>query len=523
MAAPDTGGQVDLDALVNTEFEAMGVADAVTRLGALVDAGSDAGSATALTRATEIASVLRGRTENPREQVLLHYFEGSAWSALQSVTRNANEDSAWDWEAPALEGRILAMRRARTSAGFEHLSVTRRCQILTNLGGAVANVGRTVEAIAYWDEALGLDSHFAMTFAVKGDTLRHYIPYLYDDGHQQVVAKLAFDAISRALTLPLETPEIEQRLQTTLHDLKSRVPAGFFDEPVTLPATSLGKTKAEAAYRRWCLQRRLFLNPMNDVLDHHAVAHDILNLPTLHGPIDEVRRARRWLRLFNAMKQEYIAARLLAYEAETASARHFADREVQLANTLDDTVYGVGIERSKVAFRLAYSVLDKVGFFVNDYFRLAVAEHRVSFRTIWFQQGCLRPQFAGRRNLPLRGLFWLSKDLDARGQLELQDSLDPDARGLADLRNALEHRYIRIRQPTELPSGGPFVGESADEAEEVISAAELRAKAMQMLRKARAAMIYLSLAVRVEQGHSDDQEERPAWVIDLPPLRHATV
>jgi hypothetical protein len=362
-----------------------------------------------------------------------------------------------------------------------------------------------------------------MTFAAKGDALGHYIPYLYDDGHQQVVAKLAFDAISRALTLPLERPEIQQRLQATLRDLNSRVPAGFFDEPVTLPATSLGKTKAEAAYRRWCLQRRLFLNPMNDVLDHDAVAHDILNLPALHGPIDEVRRARRWLRLFNAMKQEYIAARLLAYEAETASARHFADRELQLANTLDDTVYGVGVERSKVAFRLAYSVLDKVGFFVNDYFRLAVAERRVSFRMIWFQQGGLREQFAGRRNLPLRGLFWLSKDLDAQGQVDLQESLDPDARGLAGLRNALEHRYVRVRQQTEQPSVDPFDGESADEAEESISAADLRAKTMQMLRKARAAMIYLSLAVRVEQGRSDEQDEKLAWVIDLPPLRHATV
>lgn len=522
MARRDTGRRVDLDALLNTEFESIGVSDAIATLGVLVDAGSDAGSAAALTRATEIASVLRGRPGGPHDEVLLHYFEGNAWWALHAIRRRVNEDSAWEWEAPELDGKIIALRRARTSAGFERLPVARRCQILTNLGGALAFVGRTVEALVYWDEALELDSGFAMALAAKGDALWRAIAYLYDDGHQQVYAKLAFENTSRALTLPLETPEVERRLRATLHDLESRAPPGFFDDPVTLPATSLGKTKAETAYRRWCVERRLFLNPMNDVLKHEAVTHDILNLPTLHGPIDEMRRARRWIRLFNSMKQEYIAARLLAYEAETASSRHFADREVQLANALDDTVYGLSVERSKIAFRLAYSILDKVGFFVNDYFRLGVGERQVSFRTIWYERGRLRPLFVGRRNQPLRGLFWLSKDLDARSYVDLHNSLDPDARGLADLRNALEHRYVRSRPHTELPEADPLGVGTTDEAELVISVAELRAKALKMLRKARAAMINLSLAVRVEQRRADDQDERLAWVIDPPPLRHAT-
>lgn len=519
MAARDDGGSVSLDELMGTDFAELPIDGAIARLGLLVDAGADSSSAAALTRATEVADTLRARTEDPAQQALLHYFEGNAWSALTSLRSRAGEEAAWEWEAPDLERKIVALRRARTSAGFVNLSLHRRCQILTNLGSALSNVGRTVEALAHWDESLDLDPAFAMALGSKGDGLRYYIPYLYDDGHQQVYAKLAFENISRALDLPLESREIHRHLGEARTDLESKVPPGFFQLPISLPEVSLGLTDEEVSYRRWCLEHRLFVNPMNDVSRHDAVAHDILNLPTLSGPIDEVQRAQAWLRIFNAMKQEFIAARLLLYEAETMPAQHFADREVRFANTLDDTVYGIRLERAKIAFRLAYSVLDKVGFFVNDYFELGVAEHRVSFRTIWYERKHLRPEFAGRRNLPLRGLFWLSKDLDARAYPDLHGSLDPDAQGLADVRNALEHRYIRVR--ADSPETRAVTEEEGREDDEPsITGQTMRAKAMKMLRKARAALTYLSLAVRVDQGRISD--DGAVLVIDAEPLRHTT-
>ncbi len=517
MPAGHTNDPVSLDDLVGVDFDEIPVEEAVATLGLLVDAGSDAGSSAALTRATEVATTLRARIHYARGHALLYYLEGNAWSALSALRSKANEEGAWEWEAPDLERKIVALRCARTSPGFAHLSLYRRCQVLTNLASAMSNVGRLVEAIAHWDEALDLDRNFAMALGSKGDGLRHYIPYLYDDGHQQVYAKLAFVNLSRALDSRLESREIEQHLQEARADLTSRVPDGFFDLPVTLPETSLGTADEEIRYRRWCLERRLFLNPMNDVLDHEAVSHDILNLPTFTGPIDEFLRAQTWIRLYNAMKQEYVAARLLLYESDTAPAQHFADREVQFANTLDDTIYGIGLERAKVAFRLAYSVLDKTGFFVNDYFALGVDERRVSFRTIWYERGNLRPEFVGRRNLTMRGLFWLSKDLDARGHISLQESLDPDARGLAEFRNALEHRYVRVHGETE---GSPPDADVVGALEPALSAEQVHAKALKMLRKARAALTYLSLAVRVDQGRFSD--EGAALVIDPELLQHAT-
>ena len=157
---------------------------ALRRLGELVDAGADEGSRDALELATRVAARLEPVMESERDRTLLFYFEGNAWSTLWSMRSKSEPGVAWSWEAPEMEKKIVALRRARSSPGFEQVAAYQRCQILTNLASALSNVGRIIEAIAYWDQALDLDPAFAMAIASKGDGMRYYIPYLYDDGHQ---------------------------------------------------------------------------------------------------------------------------------------------------------------------------------------------------------------------------------------------------------------------------------------------------------------------------------------------------
>lgn len=492
---------------------------ALRRLGELVDAGADEASRDALELATRVAARLQAVMESERDRTLLFYIEGNAWSTLWSMRSTSELGVAWGWEAPEMEKKIVALRRARRSPGFEQVDVYQRCQILTNLASALSTVGRIIEAIAYWDQALDLDPAFAMAIAAKGDGMRCYIPYLYDADHQQVYAKLSHDNFQRALTMGLETSWIEDRVRNSHAALRAAVPGGFLDEPLHFPDFPMGETEEETGYRTWCLHHRLFLHPVNDVACVSAVARDFLNLPTLSGPIDETDLARARLAIFNAMKQEYIAARLFIYEAQLDVGTHFANRDIHLVDAVAGTRYGIALERLKAGFRLAYSVLDKIGFFVNSYFRLGVEANLVSFRTIWYTDGkkrVVRPEFSDSKNLTLRGLFWLSKDLDARGHPELQESLDPDAHGLADLRNALEHRLVHVYSAAvDRPEKAGPDG-SVD-----ISDDELRAKAMKMLRKARASLTYLSLAVRVHQGRRADDRAH-AIEIDAPVLAHAT-
>src|SRR5207245_1998729 len=86
---------------------------------------------------------------------------------------------------------------------------------------------------------------------------------------------------------------------------------------------------------------------------------------------------------FNQIKQEFVSARYLYYEGLRSKGPHFSDRDVLLYNTLDYPVYSLATEKLRAAFRLAYSLFDKISFFLNHYLQLGHNPNKVSFRGVW--------------------------------------------------------------------------------------------------------------------------------------------
>ena len=54
-----------------------------------------------------------------------------------------------------------------------------------------------------------------------------------------------------------------------------------------------------------------------------------------------------------------------------------------LSNTLDYPAYGLAVEQVRTSFRIAYSLLDKVAFFLNAYLALNIPLGQVSFGRVW--------------------------------------------------------------------------------------------------------------------------------------------
>ena len=196
-----------------------------------------------------------------------------------------------------------------------------------------------------------------------------------------------------------------------------------------------------------------------------------------------------------------MSARWEYYAATRGDGPHFSDRDVTLANTLDYPSYGLAVERLKTSFRVTYSILDKIAFFLNAYFKLGIDPGFVSFRNVW-KEGepkalRLRRQFARSKNLPLRALFWLSKDIFDE---TLGDVLDPDAKALHELRVRLEHRYVKVHEFGPLPR---IAGEAPDLFHDTLAYSvgryDLERKALRLLKLVRAALIYLSLAMHQEE------------------------
>ena len=97
-------------------------------------------------------------------------------------------------------------------------------------------------------------------------------------------------------------------------------------------------------------------------------------------------------------------------------------------------------------------------------------------------------------NNPLRGLYYLSKDFYSY-DLEYLSLTDEDAQELADLRNCLEHRYVKITQYKNTPSEADHYDSFAYQ----ITIDEFKRKTNKLLHYVREAIIYLSLAVHINE------------------------
>lgn len=239
---------------------------------------------------------------------------------------------------------------------------------------------------------------------------------------------------------------------------------------------SLGKTKNEVQYRLWCLENRLFLNHLNDLGTDINAAQDNLVLPAIIMPIGE---GFHYEGLFNQIKQEFVSARYFYYEGVQSNKVHFSDKRVLLYNTLDYPSYSLAVEKVKAAFRIGYSLFDKIAFFLNRYLGLGLKEREVTFRTFWYESRLkdkgLRSEFLDRENWPLRGLFWLSKDLyeDNPG---FKRTLESDAQELAEIRNHIEHKYLKVHEFGRPPAYNGDLSFLADSLASSVDRRELQQK-----------------------------------------------
>nr|WP_294513164.1 LA2681 family HEPN domain-containing protein [uncultured Rhodopila sp.] len=208
---------------------------------------------------------------------------------------------------------------------------------------------------------------------------------------------------------------------------------------------------------------------------------------------------------FNQVKQEFVSARWLYFEGVNSEDPHISDRDVLLYNTLDYPTFGLAVEKVKIAFRMAYSLFDKIAYFLNHYLKLGIREWQASFKAIWYERpGVVRKELEASENWPLRGLYWLSKDLFEKG---FSDLTDPDARALDHLRNHLEHKYVKVHSMgVPFRCNGRNTGDLFfDHFAHSVSNADLEQRTLRLMKLVRSALIYLSLGM-----HREEQRRRKA-------------
>ncbi|AYF14478.1 TPA: LA2681 family HEPN domain-containing protein [Vibrio parahaemolyticus] len=471
----------------------------IENLGLEIDLACDSNDSLKLEQLLVGCDSLMGN-ETSENRSVLYFYKANCCAALRMIERK-DVDDTWNWHQERLITEILHLRKAVAETGFEQLNEVMQCKILTNIANGLSSLGRAIESINYYDKALSRIDNFAMALGNKAIGQVHYGQHLYDHGHSGIFFFLAHKQLNRFGTEPLlwDCGVHQDALEAFIdyRDFAESVLKEMeFDSSFDFNNFPLGQHKKEQDYRKWCLRHRLFMNPLNDVFSATIAANDVLHLPSHVYTVGEEPRFPKY---FNILKQEFIVARHMIYEFTTADFDHYSDNDVLLENGLDGVHFGYRNELLKSSLRVSYSIFDKIALFLNDYMDIGLKVDGVNFRNIWGTYNKrdrkleIRSCFIDSENWLLRGLYFLSKDLYAPNFI---DVAEPQAQELHYIRKMAEHRYLGIQ---EYPA-------QVDDTEylKYITVDDLEDKALKMLQLSREALIYLSLAMHIEERKREE-------------------
>jgi len=460
--------------------------DAVARTDTLVTLAIELGRNDSLACALSWLDNLEQSGVHDESAIILDYCRANAIAQNRYGTK-------WQWEQPTLSREIYYLRRAISHTKFRRIVETTRCMILNNLGNRLRVAGRIVEALEYWRRALEVLPMFGMALCNRALAFAQYADAIEDTGKRALFLWMAHNEASVALaSTSIYTDPHDAQTMETVKELKEDIEVAVDVKgisacnPLSWPDTST--TKEEHDYQNWCLRNCLYLDPLNDLGWHAVAISDSLGLA---GHVVRIDAPHRFESFFDQMKQEYVSARWLLYEGLNMKTPHFSDKDVFLHVTEPRPVLSLTIEKVKTAYRIAYSLFDKVSFFVNAFMELGIPEKHVSFRKLWRpnKEKPIRIEFDQTINWAFCALYWLAKDLFEKENDEVSE---PQARGLSDIRNYLEHKYLRITadKPTTAPP---------DDVALMVSREQFESKALHILKLARSALIYLTIGVRFEE------------------------
>ena len=472
-----------------------------------IDAATDAGDEASLRQlAAECEERLNATPDGP-DRVLLRYYQSNTYSAIVAAKYN-DIDYQWSWEQPDGVRNLLLLRQAINESAFElSLDPIIACQIRTNLANRLNSLGRPIAANEEWSKVLRNIPHFAKALACQAGAMTSFAGTLYDDGHASVMLAAARSLYDKALDRGAlwesgDRDTLAPGLRQERDEIADYLVRNRYDEEFDLNQWSLGATREERSYRGWCLRERLFLNPLNEAYTDSVAATDVFHLPDHAYRITEVPRFPLY---YNLLKQEYVSARYRLYRATQENDPDFLMQDVLMLDSGEGQVLGHYTEDLRSAFRSSYAIFDKIALFLNDYFGIGLDPRRVNFRKIWLepQGGDILPMFRDRPNWPLRGLYFLSKDLFDKDLVEVAE---PDAAQLAQLRNQVEHRFLSFQR-----SG---YGQST-ETHRVMAIDNFQGKTMHLLKMAREALVYVSLAMHREETLRRETTEDNTNTINL--------
>lgn len=335
--------------------------------------------------------------------------------------------------------------------------------VLTNFGNFLSSIGRSFCAQYYWDQAIKMDNNpVALVAKAQGVIFRS--SQLYDQSHVNIhyyfanqlikQAYMSFDALEEEQKIPLkETGDLyhftcwyQEHFQDTDFDYVKEY-------------KQKTKTKAELRYLVWSAENKLFLNDLNDLFEDEIVLQDILGLPDMTYKINSslsLKESLVYHSNFDELRNEYTYARFLIFQASEikTDTQHFYNKTYPHVYDTLHAIDNLKTSQMKSAFRILYSIFDKISYFLAKYLDLEMNDRQITFSKVfgWNENRKFKPRdkLKDSKNYFLHALFYILKEIES-DQLNGHDKVSElnsrekiEKPRLSKIRNCLEHRSFRV-------------------------------------------------------------------------------
>ncbi len=392
------------------------------------------------------------------------YDEASFYYTMGNCSQEIYNYNSLDWYSDELSKAVILFRKAlytieRIEIPTDKDTLLHSC-INTNLGNKLSDQGRFFCCIPLWDEAIKHQNPVALISKARNEI--SIAGSIYDSSHMHYHYFTAYKLINLSI-------EHQDKLHPEQKDYLSRGSdlikfKEWFEGHYNLEEFEFYKefkdeveTKNQGKYFKWCGDNKLFINDLNDVCNYDIAHQDILTIPSFSQNINFDISKHEELAYhgnFDEIKNDYCYGRFLTFSArgESKDHDHFFNKTYPHVDDMAYSITNLKASHYKSAFRTLYSLFDKIAYFINRFFDLndISLDYRISFDSIFRNLNNRKKwkphsKLKNSKNYFIHALFYILKDIrDVQDSTLKSNSLDPDAQEIFKIRNAIEHRSLKI-------------------------------------------------------------------------------
>ncbi|HCE1504016.1 TPA: hypothetical protein RG678_005158 [Vibrio alginolyticus] len=399
--------------------------------------------------------------EDDYREAEFNYMLGNAYSLL-------NVPQQKEWFSPELNKVIIHFKKALSLLKKRNIDdiyqITLESQISTNLGNYLSQQGRFMCAKKFWQRGILLNNQpIAHTAMYQSERyIAHYSQHDTPKAHYHYY--LAYQSLKSRLELPNDPTKFNDSCLIFGNEWTETFKSWFeknFDESeferFYEPYDKRELNEKEIDYLAWCSDSHLFIDELEISELRYARHPDSLSLPPISPKLNLTLSHNEELVYhanFDEIKNDFCYARHLIFTALDTDndEQSFFNSTFQKIDDMTYCIDNIKAQNLKSAFKILYSLFDKIAYFINHFYNLNALEkdRKISFESLFKKLGSNKqwqphPKLAESKNQFLHALFYILKDLrDINDQESVSDWLNPELTKICEIRNFIEHRSFKI-------------------------------------------------------------------------------